>query len=55
MNWPAHDDWAFPLSATEFFISATADLNSDLKNSGQYGNGWIRSPILDEQIIIIHI
>ena len=23
MNWPAQEDWALPLSATEFFMSAT--------------------------------
>ena len=35
MNRPAQLGWALFLSATEFFMSATAELNSGYWSSGQ--------------------
>ena len=32
------------LTATEFFMSATADANSEKWNSGQNGKGKVKSP-----------
>lgn len=47
-EWTTHN---FPaahptLTATEFFISATAEVNSLKWSSGQYTRGWARSPLL---------